>query len=156
MKFILIFIGLSILNVVFSTIRSIVTIKGSPFWASFISALYFAYYNVVLIYTVADFPLWQKVIITFICNLVGVYVVKWAEQKSRKDKLWKVEMTVPAESTAFVKNDYRLKPIPFNYIEVGKYTIFNFYCATQSQSLAVKKVIEQYNGKYFVSESKTL
>lgn len=151
----MLFIGLSIANVVFSTIKSIVTINGTPFSASMISALYYGYYNIVLIYTVADFPLWQKVLVTFGCNLVGVYAVKWAEAKGRKEKLWRIEVTVPGEFTKQLHE--RLNPIPHNYIEnVGKYSIFNIYCATQMESSQVKKILVDYNAKYFVTETKEL
>lgn len=140
---------------VFSTIKSIVTINGTPFSASMISALYYGYYNIVLIYTVADFPLWQKVLVTFGCNLVGVYAVKWAEAKGRKEKLWRIEVTVPGEFTKQLHE--RLNPIPHNYIEnVGKYSIFNIYCATQMESSQVKKILVDYNAKYFVTETKEL
>lgn len=150
-----IFLLLTAFNVVFSTIKSIVTVKGSPATAAAINAGYYAYYNAVVLYTVADFPLWQKMAITFFCNLVGVYVVKLVEQKARKDRLWRVEMTVPFQHTNAIHNDYRLKDVPHNYIEgVGKYTIFNFYCATQKQSLAVKTVASEYEAKYFVAESR--
>lgn len=155
MSLLLLFIGLSIANVVFSTIKSIVTINGTPFSASMISALYYGYYNIVLIYTVADFPLWQKVLVTFGCNLVGVYAVKWAEAKGRKEKLWQIEVTVPGEFTKQLHE--RLNPIPHNYIEnVGKYSIFNIYCATQMESSQVKKILVDYNAKYFVTETKEL
>ena len=151
----MLFIGLSIANVVFSTIKSIVTINGTPFSASMISALYYGYYNIVLIYTVADFPLWQKVLVTFGCNLVGVYAVKWAEAKGRKEKLWRIEVTVPSEFTKQLHE--RLSTIPHNYIEnVGKYSIFNIYCATQMESSQVKKILVDYNAKYFVTETKEL
>ena len=43
-----IFIVLSIINVIFSTIKSIVTVKGGAFSASILSALYYGYYNIVL------------------------------------------------------------------------------------------------------------
>lgn len=155
MSLLLLFIGLSIANVVFSTIKSIVTINGTPFSASMISALYYGYYNIVLIYTVADFPLWQKVLVTFGCNLVGVYAVKWAEAKGRKEKLWRIEVTVPGEFTKQLHE--RLNPIPHNYIEnVGKYSIFNIYCGTQMESSQVKKILVDYNAKYFVTETKEL
>lgn len=155
MSLLLLFIGFSIANVVFSTIKSIVTINGTPFSASMISALYYGYYNIVLIYTVADFPLWQKVLVTFGCNLVGVYAVKWAEAKGRKEKLWRIEVTVPGEFTKQLHE--RLNPIPHNYIEnVGKYSIFNIYCATQMESSQVKKILVDYNAKYFVTETKEL
>lgn len=152
MNLLVIFVLLSIVNVIFSTIKSIVTIKGGAFTASLISALYYGYYNVVLIYTVADFPLWQKVLITFLCNLVGVFVVKWGEAKARKDKLWRVEATVPRKYLEAVHMD--LKDIPHSYIDIEKYAIFNIYCATQAESAEVKKIINQYDAKYFVAESR--
>ena len=51
MNLLFIFVGLSIINVVFSTIKSITTIKSSPLVASLVSAVYYGYYNVVLIST---------------------------------------------------------------------------------------------------------
>jgi len=157
MTFLITFIVLSIINVVFSTIRSITTIKSGKTVASLISGGYFAFYNVMLIYTVAEFPMWQKCLITFVCNVVGVWIVKFVEEKMKKDRLWKVETTVlykDVESVCELLNKTR---ISYNYIEgVGKYTIFNIFCATQGQSTAVKEILKAYNVKYFVSESKTL
>lgn len=155
MNLLLIFVALSIVNVVFSTIKSIVTIKSGPWVASIVSALYYGYYNIVLIYTVADFPLWQKVVVTAGCNLVGVFIVKYGEEKARKDKLWKVELTIPTEYKNAV--DFDLRTVPHSYIELSdKHTLFNFYCATQADSAKVKVIANQYEAKYFVAESKNL
>jgi hypothetical protein len=155
MNLLLIFIALSIVNVIFSTIKSIVTIKSGPWVASIVSALYYGYYNIVLIYTVADFPLWQKVVVTAGCNLVGVFIVKYGEERARKDKLWKVELTVPTEYKNAV--DFDLRTVPHSYIELSdKHTLFNFYCATQADSAKVKVIANQYEAKYFVAESKNL
>ena len=153
MKLIIIFIVLSIINVVFSTIRSIVTIKGGKATASLISGGYFAFYNIMLLYTVADFPMWQKCVITFVCNVIGVWLVKWLEEKARKDKLWKIEATFNIEDLEKIDNS---TGISHSYIEVGRHVIFNFYAENQRQSAIVKDIIKKYNGKYFVSESKVL
>lgn len=155
MNLLLLFIVLSIINVIFSTIKSIVTIKSGPWVASIVSALYYGYYNIVLIYTVADFPLWQKVVVTAGCNLVGVFIVKYGEVKARKDKLWKVELTVPTKYKDTI--DFDLRGVPHSYIELSdKHTLFNFYCATQAESAKVKALANQYEAKYFVAESKNL
>lgn len=157
MTFLMTFIILSIINVVFSTVRSITTIKSGKGVASLISGGYFAFYNVMLIYTVADFPMWQKCVITFACNVVGVFIVKFVEEKMQKDKLWKVEATVTKNFQDDVCAMLTKAKVPYNYIEgVGKYTIFNVFCATQAQSSAVKEILKAYNVKYFVSESKVL
>ena len=89
MTFLITFIVLSIINVVFSTIRSITTIKSGKTVASLISGGYFAFYNVMLIYTVAEFPMWQKCLITFVCNVVGVWSIFFALHKNRVQQLRK-------------------------------------------------------------------
>ena len=150
------FIILSIINVIFSTVRSIVTIKGNKVTASFISGGYFAFYNIMLLYTVADFPMWQKCVITFVCNVIGVFIVKFIEEKSRKDKLWKVEVTIPRAEASRLINYLENSELSYNYVDINKYYLFNFYCPTQRQSAEVKKLLDKFHAKYFVSESKTL
>ena len=156
-EFLLVFVGLSIVNVVFSTVRSIVTINGSKTVASLLSGGYFAFYNIMMIYTVADFPMWQKCVITFVCNVVGVWLVKWGEEKARKDKLWKVEATIYEPYKESLIDALNKADLPFNYIEgVGKYVLFNIYCPTQKESKAVKGLLDFHKAKYFVTESKSL
>ena len=156
-KFLAVFFALSLVNVVFATIKTLVTIKGNKLVASLVSGGYFAFYNVMMIYTVADFPMWQKCLITFVCNVVGVYVVKWFEEKSRKDKLWKVEATILGEHTNSFRNALKEANLSNKYFTgIGKYTEFNIYCETQEESRKAKKILTKYHAKYFVSESKTL
>ena len=157
MKLLITFVILSIFNVVFSTIKSLITVKGSPMCASLVSAIYYGFYTIVLVYTVSNFPLWQKVIVTFCCNLVGVYLVKWAEKKSRKDRLWEIRGTVKEPAEAVKCMDLlNAADIPYNYIDVTKYVIFNCYSATQEDSLKIKNIFERCNAKYFATEGKEL
>ena len=156
-NFLMVFIILSIVNVIFSTIRSLVVNNGGKIGASLLSGGYFAFYNVMMIYTVADFPMWQKCVITFVCNVVGVFLVKWGEEKARKDKLWKVEATIPYTLTSNLHHELEKNAIAHNYItNVGTYSIFNIYCPSQEVSIAVRSALEKVGAKYFVSESKTL
>lgn len=108
----------------------------------------------MLIYTVADFPLWQKVAITAVCNFIGVYIVKYIEKRMRKTKTWKFELTVPAELTDTIHIALDSLGVSHNYIpNIGKYTIYNCYCPTQRESVLVKTIANNYDIKYFVSES---
>ena len=158
MTFLITFIALSIINVVFSTIRSITTIKSGKTVASLISGGYFAFYNIMLIYTVADFPMWEKCLITFVCNVVGVWVVKFVEERMTKDKLWRIELTVRNSQLKNIINFLNSTKIPYSTIEevTNKYIILNVYCATQKESLSIKELVTKFNVKYFVSESKIL
>ena len=157
MKFLLIFLFLSIINVIFSTVRSITTIKSGKVIASLVSGGYYAFYNIMLIYIVADFSMWEKCLITFICNVIGVWLVKWVEEKMRKDKLWKVEVTVPNEQVESLLADCLYMNIEhYSYWDAYNYKVFNFYCATQKESAEVRELLKNYNVKYFVTESKVL
>lgn len=156
MNTILLFALCTAVNVILSTVKSILTVKGGKLSASFINALTYGFYSYVIVLTSADgMPIWLKMAITAICNFVGVYLVKWIEEKARKDKLWKVELTVPTKYTNTI--DFDLHDVPHSYIELSdKHTLFNFYCATQKESAKVKAIANQYEAKYFVAESKNL
>ena len=157
MKLLIIFIILNSFNVILQTVKSICTVKCGKTVAAIVNAVAFGLYTVVIVYTNADLPLIQKVLVVALSNLIGVYVVKWVEEKKKKEMVWKVEFTVLGKNTSAVANLLDLAHIPHNYIEnVGKYTIFNAYCATQKQSESVKEIIKEYNAKYFVSETKEL
>ena len=155
-QLLIIFIVLNILNVIIQTIKSIATVKCGKAVAALVNAIAYGLYTVVTVYMMCSLPLGWKAAIVALCNLIGVYVVKWAEEKARKDKLWKVEATVNPIHLDKLKNIFEKNGIPFSYIDVNKYVIFNLYCATQKDSLFVKSVLDQHNAKYFVSESKTL
>jgi general stress protein 26 len=103
--------------------------------------------------------MWEKCLITFICNVVGVYVVKFVEEKTTRDRLWKVELTVRTSKTEILARQLEELNIPFNYItgiNKNRWTIFNIYCATQKESGFVKELALKHNAKFFASESKPL
>ena len=157
MKLLILFIVMNVLNVVIQTIKSICTIKCGKAVAAIVNALAYGLYTYIIVLTNCDLPLLAKCLIVASANFVGVYVVKFFEEKARKDKLWKVEATVLRGWTQALHEDLVRAEIPHNYLEnVGKYTLFNVYCETQTQSAKAKKVLDTYSAKYFVSESKTL
>ena len=157
MKLLILFIVMNVLNVIIQTVKSICTIKCGKVVAAIVNAVAYGLYTYIVVLTMCDLPLLAKCLIVAGANFVGVFVVKFIEEKARKDKLWKVEATVPASMVFPLHNALKDCGIAHNYIEnVGQYTIFNIYCPTQADSIAVRKVLENGNAKYFVSESKTL
>lgn len=153
MNLLITFIILNILNVIIQTVKSIATIKCGKATAAIINAFAYGLYTIVTVYMLCELDLWLKAVIVALCNLVGVYVVKLIEEKSRKDKLWKIEATFDKEYLEEIHNSVG---ISHSYIDIGNHVIFNFYAENQRQSLIVKDIIQKYNGKYFVSESKVL
>jgi uncharacterized protein YebE (UPF0316 family) len=157
MKLLLIFILLNVANVIIQTAKSLLTVNGGKVVASIANAVAYGLYTIVLIYMTCDLSTWVKALIVAVCNLIGVYIVKLFEEKSRKDKLWKVEMTVKQDKKESMVNQLREFNISFNYVDgIGEYIIFNAFCQTQQDSKFVKEIANRNNAKYFVSESKVL
>lgn len=151
------FIILNILNVIIQTVKSIATVKCGKTAAAIINAVAYGLYTVVTVYMMCELELWLKALIVAVANLIGVYVVKLLEEKARKDKLWKVEATVLRGWTKELHRALVVAEIPHNYLEnVGKYTLFNIFCETQAQSTKAKHILDSFEAKYFVSESKNL
>lgn len=156
MNLLLIFILLNIANVIIQTIKSIATIKCGKTAAAVVNAVAYGLYTIVTVYMLCELPLMWKAGIVALCNLVGVWIVKCFEERSRKDKLWKVEVTIPAEQAEQMIEDCEYYELTYNYVDIEKYFLFNFYCPTQAESLNVKKLLQSYDAKYFVVESKNL
>ena len=153
----LVFVVLNIVNVIIQTVKSLATVKCGKGVAALVNAIAYGLYTIVTVYMLCELDLWLKAGVVAVCNLIGVWLVKYFEEKARKDKIWKIECSVPAERVQIVKNWLKTRKLPFNYIEdVGNYTIFNIYCYTQEDSIKAKGVVEHFQLKYFVSESKTL
>lgn len=150
------FIVLNILNVIIQTVKSICTVKCGKGVAALVNAVAYGLYTIVTIYMLCDLDLYLKAGIVALCNLIGVYVVKLIEEKSRKDKVWKVEATVKPEYSEKIGLMLNELEIPYNWINIEKWYLFNIYCATQKESAMVKDIINKYDAKYFVSETKTL
>ncbi len=158
MKLFILFVVMNIINVIIQTIKSIATIKCGKVAAAIVNAVAYGLYTYIVVLTMCDLPLLAKCLIVAAANFIGVYVVKLIEEKARKDKLWKVEATF-LHNENFIHNLKvwaEINHINYNYIDIDKYYVVNFYCATQKESSIVREFIIRFNGKYFVSESKTL
>ena len=154
-KLFITFVILNIVNVIIQTVKSLATVKCGKTIASIVNAVAYGLYTVVVVYTVCDLPLWLKVVVVGVANLIGVYVVKLIEEKSRKDKLWKVEATV---KDCACHEELCKKGISCNclYISNNGGFIVNCFCPTQKESVIVKEILNKYNAKYFVTETKNL
>lgn len=157
MNAIILFIVCTAVNVILSTIKSIATVKGGKFMAALMNALTYGFYSWVIILTTTDnLSTADKMLITAICNFIGVYLVKFIEEKTRKEKLWNIQATIPFEETRSLAAESKEQKLIFNYAPIGKYTIFNFYSYSRAESKEVAKLLQRYDAKYFVSEAKTM
>ena len=155
---ILIFTIATVINITLSTIRSLCTIKGGKWLSATTNAICYGFYPLVVMLTAKDtVHILVNMSITAVANFVCVWLIKFCEEKARKDKLWKIEATVFEPYEESLHAELTQAEIPHNYISnIGKYSIFNVYCETQKESAKAKEILDYHKAKYFVSESKIL
>ncbi len=103
-----------------------------------------------------DFPMWEKCVITFACNVIDVYIVKLIEEKMRKDKLWKVEMALPKQNPYDINRLLKQCGIPNYWTECENWLIFHCYCMKSSQTAVCQSVVKEKHGKISAYESAPL
>ena len=150
----LIFIGLNIANVIIQTIKSIATVKCGKGVAALVNAVAYGLYTIVTVYLMCELSLGLKALVVALCNLIGVYVVKWAEEKARKDKMWLVKMTIPIEKAELAKTLLEQADIPFTYYNLNKYFVFDTFCEAQKDTVKALNICSQCKGKAFATENK--
>jgi hypothetical protein len=160
MELLILFVVMNVINVIIQTVKSIATIKCGKTAAAIVNALAYGLYTYIVVLTMCDLPLLAKCLVVAAANFVGVWVVKWFEEKSRKDRLWKIEATISNQGIESRYDDCLIElkenNISCNYIDIEKYIIINCFCETQKESAKTKEILQKYNAKYFVSESKIL
>ncbi|MDE6284294.1 MAG: hypothetical protein K2M17_00935 [Bacilli bacterium] len=151
------FILLNIVNVIVQTAKSIITVKGGKGTAAITNALAYGFYTIVVVYMLCELPLLLKALVIGLCNLVGVYLVKLLEEKGRKDKIWKVELSIDKRYVTGLSTDLEIFNISYNHIATSdlKYELFNCYLPTQQESILVNELAQKYHAKYFITETKS-
>lgn len=156
MNLIVTFAILSLINVTFSTVKSLVTIKGDKYSASLINGLYYAYYNIVIIYTVAEFNMLAKCVVTFFANIIGVFIVKFFDEKFKKDTRWVYTVTCE-ESNSNVKKIYSIlkeagiKSLYSEIVEDNLYSM-HIFSNTKSESRMIESILDNYKVAFHVVE----
>lgn len=152
---IIIFAIATVVNVTLSTIRSLCTIKCGKWLSALTNAMCYGFYPLIVMLTAKDsVTIWTNMAITAVANFICVWLIKFIEEKARKDKLWKVEIAVAKRYQEDVENN--LLNVPHNCIDTGSWVMFNCYCNCQSETAYVVDIAKRYNGKISAYESKPL
>ena len=156
-KVVLVFCICSLVNVILSTLKTLIMVNAGRGSAIIINAVCYGFYTLV-VKQLSSVDYITAVVVTILANIVGVWISYKIMDLFSKDKLWKIEATFPQKEN-FVHNLEvwaKVNKIPYNYIDINKYVIVNFYSATQKESLAIKEFIKKFDGKYFATETKNL
>lgn len=150
MKILVVFIVLSLINVIMSTIKSVLTVKSSKGVATLANAIYYSFYTLV-IKQLASVDYVTAFVVTLFCNLIGVYLGFVIMDLFKKDKVWRV--TITAKSVNERKRicdelaDYNIGIIAYDDIAT-----FDVFSKSKKESEIVKTIIKEYKCKYFIQE----
>ena len=147
----LVFVLLSIINVVLNTIKSIVTVKGSWIAAALINGLTFYVYTYVIIFTNCDLNMHLKAIVTGLINILGVAIVKYIEMKAQKDKLWRITVSLKSKK-ALEECKANLEKYNIGFTPIEKTNSIDIYSYNQKESAIIKNILGNYDYKYFIQE----
>ena len=154
---IIIFTVCSLVNVILSTMKTILTVRSTKIVASIINAVTYGFYAIV-VKQLASLDLTVTVIVTIATNLIGVYISMWIMDKMKKDCLWKISVTTKDKSIVKkIENfdiEYTLSPIQY---KKETYYSIEIFSKNQKDSTIIKNILNEYKVKYNVTEiTKTL
>lgn len=156
MDVLLIYLILQIINVILSTIKSIVTIKGPKLLAAIMNALSYSVNIIVVIYTVMNFSLWIKILITAGTNFAGTYLGIYITEKLRKDRLWEIKATVRTiDEYLAIKHELKLQSdIKYNSMTLddNQGYLFYVYAKTKQQSKIIREILWRNNADTIATE----
>ena len=154
---IIIFTVCSLVNVILSTMKTILTVRSTKIVASIINAVTYGFYAIV-VKQLASLDLTVTVIVTIATNLIGVYLSMWLMDKMKKDCLWKISVTTKDKSIVKkIENfdiEYTMSPIQY---KKETYYSIEIFSKNQKDSTIIKNILNEYKVKYNVTEiTKTL
>lgn len=151
-QIILAFFVAQFVNVVLSTLKSVITIKGGKNWAALASAVAYGF-NTIVIKSLVEVSMEVALIVTFVTNLIGVYFGLFIIEKLRKDQLWKITVTVPADEFEEFKKELKNKSISFITYATKweEYTVVDIFSKQRAESKVIKQIFASFNVKYTIS-----
>lgn len=149
---VLIFFICSLVNVMLSTMKTILTVKASRHTASFINAVTYGFYTIV-VKQLTSVDLTIAVIVTIIANVVGVELSMILLDKFKKDCLWKISITTKDETLIQKLEQFSIQ-YTINPVEYKGKTYFSIdaFSENQKDSNIIKNILDEYNVKYNITE----
>lgn len=151
-KMVLLFFGLQLVNVMLSTAKSIITVKGDKKLSCVVNAVSYTFYAcIVKMITTQDMMIVG--VVTFITNIIGVYLITFILEKLRKDRLWRISVTIKSkevlkEITEGLGN-YNIK---FLEVDSERYHLIDIFSYTSAESTLIKEVLKNKKIKYTIQE----
>lgn len=151
---IVIFVTIQTINVILSTVKSIITVNGSRGAAAWINAISYTFGAIVTkLLTQQSFEV--IIIATMLTNLVGVYTAKWLMDKTKKPRLWTIMATVRGNDIKNVENELLRRSVQFVTTpgHNDRYLV-NIFARTKGESAIAREILDEHDTKFSIVENR--
>lgn len=143
-----IFIIVQLANVIIATIKAIVTVNGGRMSASIISAVSYTFAAAITkLLTQQSFAV--AITVTFITNIIGVWLGKYIMDKREPERLWTVNATVRGKEKQALEKSLLERSIQFILLpaENDRY-LYTIFARSKAESSLLQEILAGFNVKY--------
>lgn len=151
-EIIMTFTLIQLINVIVSTIKSILTVKAGKLTASIINAVAYGF-NVIVVKQIAGIDnVWVLVIVTVVTNFIGVYISKLLLEKTEKTQLWRISASIKSSDCADLLEELNKNNIQYFEISTNLNTrrACDIFSYSREESAIIKSIFDNYDVKYTV------
>lgn len=153
MTSIIIFAIAQTINVITSTIKSILTINGGKHTAGLANAISWTV-SAIIIKLISKHGLEIVIPITFVTNYIGVYIGKTIMDKFKPVKLWTIQATLKDIDIEKIEKSLISRSIKFVIVPaINNRTILNIFAYTKAESALAIELLETNEIPYAVFSS---
>ena len=149
-KVVILFCICSLVNVILSTLKTLIMVNAGEKMAILINAVCYGFYTFV-VKQLAEVDYATAVIVTILANIIGVWVSYRIMDLFKKDKLWRITATLKNQ-VEFQECVENLKKYSIGFTPIAKTNSVDIYSYNQKESAIVKNILSNYNHKYFIQE----
>ena len=147
---VILFCMCSLINVILSTLKTLIMVNAGRGSAIIINAVCYGFYTLVVKQlTSVDYV--TAVLVTIMANIVGVWISYKIMDLFKKDKLWRITVTLKT-ADEFAECVQQLAKYNVGYTPIENTNSIDIYSYNQKESAIIKNILGNYNHKYFIQE----
>lgn len=147
---IIVFCICSLVNVILSTLKTLIMVNAGRNSSIAINAICYGFYTLV-VKQLGAVDYITAVVVTILANIVGVWISYKIMDLFKKDKLWRITVTLKNKK-ALDECRENLKKYNIGFTPIEKTNSIDIYSYNQKESAIIKNILGNYDYKYFIQE----
>lgn len=149
-KVVVIFCICSLVNVILSTLKTLIMVNAGRNSSIAINAICYGFYTLV-VKQLSSVDYTTAVLVTIGANIVGVWISYKIMDLFKKDKVWRITVTLKTVDE-FAECVQQLAKYNIGYTPIENTNSIDIYSYNQKESAIIKNILGNYDYKYFIQE----